>query len=385
MSVLSLVWSSLFRRRVRTTLTILSVVVAFLLFGLLRSIADAFTVGVDIAGADRLVVQPKYSIVDPLPIAHMNQIARVEGVAAVTHADWFGGIYQDRSNFFPKFPVDPRGYFALYPEYRIDPAQLDAFENTRTGAVAPAEMLAEFGWKIGDKIPIEADIWPKKGGDRRWEFDLVGSYDAPGMEVQPSEFLFNYSYFDEARQYGEGGVGWFIVRVSDPEKSAEVARAIDALFENSPNATRTATEADFAKQFANQVGDIGLMMTGILGAVFFTIVLLTGNTMAQALRERIPELGVMKTLGFGDTTVAALVLGEALLLSLVGAALGLGLALLLEPGIATAVKGTLPTFEVSSGTLVSGLLLAILLGLAVGAFPARRAQRLEIVDALREH
>lgn len=385
MSVLSLVWSSLFRRRVRTTLTILSVVVAFLLFGLLRSIADAFTVGVDIAGADRLVVQPKYSIVDPLPIAHMNQIARVDGVAAVTHADWFGGIYQDRSNFFPKFPIDPRGYFALYPEYRIDPAQLDAFENTRTGAVAPAEMLAEFGWKIGDKIPIEADIWPKKGGDRRWEFDLVGSYDAPGMEVQPSEFLFNYSYFDEARQYGEGGVGWFIVRVSDPEKSAEVARAIDALFENSPNATRTATEADFAKQFANQVGDIGLMMTGILGAVFFTIVLLTGNTMAQALRERIPELGVMKTLGFGDTTVAALVLGEALLLSLVGAALGLGLALLLEPGIATAVKGTLPTFEVSSGTLVSGLLLAILLGLAVGAFPARRAQRLEIVDALREH
>ena len=385
MSILSLVWSSLFRRRVRTTLTILSVVVAFLLFGLLRSIADAFTVGVDIAGADRLVVQPKYSIVDPLPIAHMNQIARVDGVAAVTHADWFGGIYQDRSNFFPKFPIDPRGYFALYPEYRIDPAQLDAFENTRTGAVAPAEMLAEFGWKIGDKIPIEADIWPKKGGDRRWEFDLVGSYDAPGMEVQPSEFLFNYSYFDEARQYGEGGVGWFIVRVSDPEKSAEVARAIDALFENSPNATRTATEADFAKQFANQVGDIGLMMTGILGAVFFTIVLLTGNTMAQALRERIPELGVMKTLGFGDTTVAALVLGEALLLSLVGAALGLGLALLLEPGIATAVKGTLPTFEVSSGTLVSGLLLAILLGLAVGAFPARRAQRLEIVDALREH
>jgi putative ABC transport system permease protein len=385
MSILSLVWSSLFRRRVRTTLTILSVVVAFLLFGLLRSIADAFTVGVDIAGADRLVVQPKYSIVDPLPIAHLNEIARVDGVAAVTHADWFGGIYQDRSNFFPKFPVDPRGYFSLYPEYRIDPAQLDAFENTRTGAVAPAEMLAEFGWKIGDKIPIEADIWPKKGGDRRWEFDLVGSYDAPGMDVQPSEFLFNHSYFDEARQYGEGGVGWFIVRVSDPEKSAEVARAIDALFENSPNATRTATEADFAKQFANQVGDIGLMMTGILGAVFFTIVLLTGNTMAQALRERIPELGVMKTLGFGDTTVAALVLGEALLLSLVGAALGLGLALLLEPGIATAVKGTLPTFEVSAGTLVSGLLLAVLLGLAVGAFPARRARRIEIVDALREH
>jgi putative ABC transport system permease protein len=315
----------------------------------------------------------------------MSQIARVEGVAAVTHANWFGGIYQDRSNFFPKFPIEPRAYFSLYPEYRIDPAQLEAFANTRTGAVAPAEMVAEFGWKIGDRIPIEADIWPMKGGERRWEFELVGTYDAPGMDVQPSEFLFGYAYFDEARQYGQGGVGWFIVRVSEPARSAEVARAIDALFENSPNATRTATEADFAKQFANQVGDIGLMMTGILAAVFFTIVLLTGNTMAQALRERIPELGVMKTLGFTDTTVAVLVLGEALLLSLVGAALGLGLAVLLEPGIAAAVKGTLPTFEVSAVTLATGFALAVLLGIAVGAFPALRAQRLTIVDALREH
>jgi putative ABC transport system permease protein len=204
------------------------------------------------------------------------------------HANWFGGIYRDRSNFFPKFPVEPRAYFSLYPEYRIDPAQLAAFENTRTGAVAPAAMLEEFGWKIGDRIPIEADIWPKKGGDRRWEFELVGTYDVPGADVQPSEFLFNHAYFDEARQYGEGTVGWFIVRVADPERSAEIARAIDTLFENSPNATRTATEAEFARQFANQVGDIALLMTGILGAVFFTILLLTGNTMAQTLRERIP-------------------------------------------------------------------------------------------------
>jgi len=384
MSPLSLVWSSLFRRRIRTTLTLLSVVVAFLLFGLLRSIADAFTVGVEIAGVDRLIVSPKYSIVDPLPVAHMNLIAGVDGVEAVTHANWFGGVYQDRSNFFPKYPVDPRAYFALYPEYRIEPAQLDAFEQTRSGAVAPAQMLAEFGWKIGDRIPIEADIWPKKGGDRRWEFDLVGSYEVPGADVQPTEFLFNYAYFDEARQYGEGTVGWFIVRVGDPDRSAEVARAIDAEFENSPNATRTATEADFAKQFANQVGDIALMMTGILGAVFFTIVLLTGNTMAQALRERIPELAVMKTLGFTDLTVAGLVLGEALVLCLLGGFLGIGLSVLLEPGIAVAVKQILPTFQVSAQTIVTGVGLAVLLGLAVGAYPAWRAQRLLIVDALRE-
>jgi putative ABC transport system permease protein len=385
MSTFSLVWASLFRHRIRTVLTILSVVVAFLLFGLLRSIADAFTVGVDVAGVDRLIVSPKYSIIDPLPLAHLNEIARVDGVAAVTHADWFGGVYQDRSNFFPKYPVVPREYFALYPEYRIDPGQLDAFANTRTGAVAPSALLEKFAWTIGDRIPIEADIWPKKGGDRRWEFELVGSYDAPGMEVQPNEFLFQFDYFDEARQFGTGGVGWFIVRVEDPARSAEVARAIDALFENSTNPTRTATEAEFARQFANQIGNIGLMMTGILGAVFFTIVLLTGNTMAQALRERIPEIGVLKTLGFSDTSVAGLVLGESLLLALVGGGVGLALAFALEGSIKAAVQGTLPTFAVSAETMFTGAVVAVLLGLLVGAFPAVRALRLTIADALREH
>ena len=385
MSHASLIWSSLFRRRVRTTLTLLSVIVAFLLFGLLRSIASAFDAGIDVVGVDRLVVQPKYSIVDPLPIAHMNEIATVDGVASVTHANWFGGVYQDRHNFFPKYPTDPKAYFALYPEYRIDPAQLEKFAATRDAAVAPVELAARFGWKVGDRIPIEGDIWPKKGGDRRWEFELVGTYDAPGSKVQPSEFLFNYTYFDESRQYGTGMVGWFIVRVTDPSKSGEIARAIDAKFENSPYATRTATEAEYARQYAKQVGDIGLMMTGILGAVFFTIVLLTGNTMAQAMRERIPELAVLKTLGFTDANVAALVLGEAILLCVLGGAIGLGLAIGFGPGLAGAVRQFLPTFQVSGATIGYGIALAALLGIAVGAFPARRAQRLSIVDALREH
>jgi putative ABC transport system permease protein len=246
-------------------------------------------------------------------------------------------------------------------------------------------MMQRFGWKIGDRIPIEGDIWPKKGGDRNWEFEIVGAYDAPGTDVQPTTFLFNYSYFDESRQYSTGTVGWFIVRVTDPSKSGEIARAIDAKFENSPNATRTATEAEYARQYAKQVGDIGLMMTGILGAVFFTIVLLTGNTMAQAFRERIPELAVLKTVGFTDSNVAALVLGEAILLCVFGGAIGLVLAIGLGPGLASAVRQFLPTFQVSIATIVSGIALAALLGVAVGAFPARRAQRLSIVDALREH
>lgn len=383
MTLAGLVAAGLLRRRARTLLTLLSIVVAFLLYGLLQSIATGFTERIDIAGVDRLIVSPRYSIVDPLPIAHMNVIGAIDGVSAVTHADWFGGFYQDRRNFFPKYPVTPDAYFALYPEYRIDPTALAAFAGQRTAAVAPVELARQFGWQVGDSIPIEGDIWPKKDGDRRWAFQLVGTYDAPGADSQPSAFLLNYAYFDEARQFGNGGVGWFIVRVTDPDRSAEVARAIDAAFDSSPNATRTATEADFARQFANQIGDIGLLMRGILSAVFFTIVLLTGNTMMQTLRERIPELAVLKTLGFPDRTVAVLVLSESLLLCLAGGAIGLSLALLAEQGLAASLESVLPRFEIPLDTLASGLALALGIGLLVGAFPAWQARRLAIVDALR--
>lgn len=384
MSYASLIWAGLFRRRTRTLLTLFSIVVAFLLFGLLRSIADAFSVGVDVAGVDRLIVQPKYSIIDPLPISHMNQIARVPGVAMVTHADWFGGFYQERKNFFPKYPVNPREWFTAYPELQIDPAQLKAFENTRTAAVVPVELATKYGWKVGDKIPIEADIYPKKDNSRMWEFDLVGTYQAASNSRSQSVFLFNYDYFDEARQFGQGQVGWFVVRVADPSKAAEVARAIDALFENSSNETRTATEAEFARQFANQIGNIGLMMGGILGAVFFTIILLTGNTMAQAFRERVPELAVLKTLGFSDAMVSLIVLGEAVLLCAVGGGIGLGIAALLAPGVAHGIKDILPGFELVWQTIAVGLAIAVLLGLVVGAVPALTARKLRIVDALRE-
>lgn len=383
MTLAGLVAAGLLRRRARTLLTLLSIVVAFLLYGLLQGIATAFTEPIDIAGVDRLIVSPRYSIVDPLPLAHMNVISGIDGVSAVTHADWFGGFYQDRRNFFPKYPVTPDAYFALYPEYRIDPDALAAFTRLRTGAVAPVELAAKFGWRVGDRIPIEGDIWPKRDGDRRWEFELVGTYDAPGADSQPSAFLLNYAYFDEARQFGNGGVGWFIVRVANPERSAEVAGAIDAAFDSSPNATRTATEADFARQFANQIGDIGVLMSGILSAVFFTIVMLTGNTMMQTLRERIPELAVLKTLGFPDRTVAMLVLSESLLLCLAGGCVGLALSVLAGQALATPLESVLTRFEISTGILASGVVLALSIGLLVGAFPAWQAHRVAIVDALR--
>ena len=385
MSGMGLMWANLFRRKTRTFLTLFSLLVAFLLFVLLRAVASPFAGGgVSVDGADRLVVTSKYSIIDLLPLSQLAQIQRVPGVEAVTHQTWFGGNYQDPANFFPKYPVEPRAYFDMYPEFAIDPAQLDAFEKTRTGIVVEEGMLARFGWSIGDRIPIEGDIWAHKDGSRLWQFDLVGTYRHrdPG-EAAPVALLMHYDYFDEARSFEEGAVGWYTVRVSDPEQAPAISGAIDALFENSPSPTKTSTEAEFARSFAAQIGDIALMATGILSAVFFTILLLTANTMSQSLRERIPELAVLKTVGFSDARTSVLVVGESVLLCLVGALLGVGLGALLLPAASAATMQFMGPVSMSFDILVQSVVLAVALGLVVGALPALTAQRLRIVDALR--
>ena len=385
MNTFSLIWSNLFRRRVRTFLTLFSIMAAFLLFGLLRSVAGAFDAGVEVAGVDRLLVSPKFSIIDGFPISHQTQIAAVPGVDAVTHTTWFGGTYQSPTNFFPKYPVQPRIYFDIYSEYLIDPRQLDNFERFRTAAVAPAELAEGFGWQIGDRIPIEGDIWLREDGSRLWEFELAGTYRVRDDQPSFSAFLFNYDYFDEARvEETQGIVSNFTVRVSDPDQAAEVSARIDAQFENSINPTRTATEAEANRQFAAQLGDIGLIMNSILSAVFFTILLLTGNTMAQALRERIPELAVLKTLGFTDSRVALLVLLESVLLCGMGGAIGIALAGAALRAIGPDLQVFLGQIEMTEATMLSGLGIAILLGIVVGLNPALSARRLQVVEALRK-
>lgn len=385
MNKLGLLWANLFRRRTRTLLTLLSLLVAMLLFILLRTISLAFTDGGGFsqAGVDRLVVAAKYSIIDSLPLSALQQIQAVEGVDAVTHAEWFGGVYQDGADFFPKFPVDPEAYFDMHPEYRIDPEHLQAFINTRTGAVAPQAIAEKYSWRIGDKIPIQGDIWGKRDGSQNWEFDLVGFYTS-AEDRPPGVLLLHYDYFDEAREYDRGSTGWFIVRLTDSGQAAEVASRIDQMFANSADPTRTSTEAEQQRQFMQQIGDIELMMNGILGAVFFTILLLTGNTMAQSLRERVPELAVLKTLGFSDAAISALVLGEAVLLCLLGGALGTALALLVAAVIGPGIEQAIGVFEVRAATVAYALGLAAALGLVVGAFPAVRAKRLSIVAAMRQ-
>ena len=383
MKYLTIVWSNLFRRKTRTVLTLLSVVVAFLLFLLLRAISEAFTGGVSLVGVDRLITSPKYSIVDDLPLSQKQQIKGIEGIAAVTQQQWFGGQYQDPKNFFPKYPVEPREFFAMFEEYRIAPEELEAFASTRTGAVAEAGLAAEYGWKIGDIIPIQADIWPKDDGTRLWEFELVGTFTS--TEGRNPLLVFQYEYFTEAvASFGKDRVGWWSVKLSDSERAASIAIAIDQLFENSLNPTRTATEDEFNRQFASQLGDIGFIATIIMSAVFFTILLLTANTMTQSLRERIPELAVLKTLGFTDSTVSVLVLAESVLLCLGGGLLGIGLAIGVATVIGPSLEQFLGTFAISGSAIGLAIGVAILLGLAIGSVPALSAKRLTIVDALRE-
>ena len=384
MNLLGLMWANLFRKPTRTYLTLASVTIAFLLFMLLRSISAAFDSGLDVSATERVVVTPKYSQIDSLPYAQKQQILSIEGVAAITHSSWFGGNYQDPKNFFPKFPVDPLSYFDIYSELDIEPENaLQRFAQERTSAVVDVGLMARYGWQIGDVIPIQGTIYAKADGSRLWEFEIVGVFSENGESSDFPLFLFHYEYFKEAAAFGGDQVDNWILRLDDPDRADEIAQEIDAMFENSADPTKTATEDEFNRQFARQLGDMGFITSMIMSAVFFTIVLLTGNTMSQALRERISELAVLKTLGFGDVTVSLMMLGEAILLCLVGCALGVGAAFLIGPGMAAALEGIFGSFFVNPSFALEALVLSIVIGVVIGLIPALSAQRLAIVDALR--
>jgi len=381
---LPLLWAGLFRRKTRTVLTLLSIVVAFLLFGMLQAVQTAFESGADAADAKRLLTTARYSIIEPLPIAHLKVIERVPGVVGVASADWFGAKYQNESNAFPVFAVDPARYLDMYPEFTIDPAQREAFATTRTGAVAGQRLIDRYGWKVGQKLPIASEIHAKTDGSLNWEFDLVGVIDAedPAVRGNTDMVLINVAHFDEARQLGRGKTGWYVERIADSEQAKAISTEIDRLFANSPDETKTAPEKEFAVGFAKQIGDIGAVVTRILIAVFFTILILTGNTMAQSVRERIPELAILKTLGFSDARVTALVLAEAVLLLGLGAGLGMAAAAALLPAVNGSTGGRFPPLFVTETTWGLAGALALLVALAVGLPPALRARRLRIVEAL---
>jgi putative ABC transport system permease protein len=305
----------------------------------------------------------------------------------VAFADWFGARYQNESNAFPVFAVDPARYLDMYPEFTIAPGQREAFVKTRTGAVAGKRLADRFGWRVGQKLPIASEIHTRADGSLDWEFDLVGILDAddPAVQGNTDMVLINVAYFDEARQFGKGKTGWYILRIADSEQARAISAEIDRMFANSPDETKTQPEKEFAIGFAKQIGDIGAMVTRILIAVFFTILILTGNTMAQSIRERIPELAVLKTLGFSDRAVTALVLGEALLLLGLGGSLGMAASVSLMPVLNGATGGRFPPLFVDSSTWLLAAVVTLALALAVGLPPALRVNRLRIVDALAGH
>ena len=377
MKFLPLVIANLFRKKIRTALTIGSFAVALFLFGLLVIVRGAFSQGVDIAGADRLVVINKVSLIQPLPLSYRDRLLRISGIKQVTYDNWFGGVYQDEKNFFPQFAIDVEHQRALYPEFTVPEEQWQAFAGDREGAIAGQSLADRFGWKIGDRIPIKGTIYAGP-----WEFNLRGIYRGTRAQDDTTQFWFHWDFLEERRAYGKGDVGWYVVRVTNPDLSVQVAKTIDTEFANSPFETKTDTEKAFAASFVKQMGNIEFLILTVGGVVFFTLLLVTGNTMAIAVRERMGELAVLKALGFSNQFVLQLVMLESLIVAFVGGGLGLLLAKLFSlHGDPT--NGILPYFYLPPLAIVSGVAAAVLVGVAGGILPAVSAMRLRVVDAIR--
>lgn len=380
MKFLPLLWAGLWRKRTRTIFTLLSIIVAFVLFGMLQGVNSVFNNAVNAAAVDRLSVVSRVSFTEPLPFSYLAQIESLPGVAAVAYQSWFGTYYQDPKNFVFSFPVDAARFFPLYPELQLSKEALATMVRTRTGAVVGRELAKKYGWQIGERVPLHSVIWTQANGSSDWQFDIVGIYDAPNDPNQAVSFFFNHSYFDEARSFGKGTVGWYVVKVKDPAQAMLVAAAIDRRFANSPDETKSQSEKEFTQAFIKQQADINFIVSSILGAVFFTLLFLTGNTMMQSVRERVPELAVLKTLGFTDFAVVMLILSEALLLCLVAALIGLAIA----AGIFPAMKRFIGEAALPLGVVALGAAVAVLLAIVTGLPPAWRTTRLNIVDALAD-
>lgn len=377
MKFLRLVWANLLRKKVRTTLTIGSFTVALFLFGLLATIRVAFGVRSDVAGANRLDVINRVSLIQPLPLSYRERLVQVRGVSGVTYAAWFGGVYQDERNFFPQFAVDKDTWLGIYSEYVIPPDQREAFLHDRQACLVGRALAKRFGFKVGDRLPLRGTVWPGT-----WEFNIAGIYDGQSPDVDTSSMFLRFDYLEERRSFGKGTVGYYIVKLADPDDAVRVAKAIDAGFANSPNETLTQTEQAFAASFAKQMGNIEFLVLVIGAVVFFTLLLVTGNTMAIAVRERTGELAVLKTIGYSDVGVLGLTIAESVLIAGQGAIIGLALAAVVVPGVSHALP-MLQGLRLPPLWLGLGFLLALSVGAIAGLLPAIGAMRLRVAEALR--
>ncbi|MGQ3052717.1 MAG: ABC transporter permease [Roseateles sp.] len=385
MKYLHLIWAALFRRKLRTFLTLVSIVTAFLLFGLLDAVRVSFDqVGQSANGAQRLQTGAKLSFIQLLPMSLGGRITQIDGVKDTTFANWFGGAYQKPENQVFSFAVAPN-YLDIYPEMEVSAEHRKAFAETKDGALVGEGLARRFGWKVGDQVPMQSTIFPDRNGSQNWPFKIVGLIHVSDKKAGAwfdQMFLLNWKYFDDTTPWNQGQVGWYVTRVTDVNQADRVAKAIDAISTNSAHETRTLTEQAATAAWVKQLADINLIVTSIMGAVFFTLLLLAGNTMMQAVRERTSEIAVLKTLGFSGQSVLAMVLAEAVLLLVIGGCVGLGLASIVGPAVGAASNGALNLPAAGAASWAVGVALMLVFGLLVGALPALNAMRLNITDAL---
>ncbi|MBV9483230.1 MAG: ABC transporter permease [Acidobacteria bacterium] len=375
-----LIFANLLRKKIRLLLTIGSFAVALFLFAFLGVVRDAFNRGADVAGADRLVTINRTSIINPIPLSYRDQILRIPGVKYITHNNWFGGVYKDEKNFFPQFVIDSDNQRQVFPEFSIPDDQWNKFLKDREGAIVGARTMERFHWNIGDRIPIKTTLY----GGGSWEFNIDGVYHGKRAQDDETQFWFQWDYFEERiPERLKGLIGWYVLRVNNPDESPRIAKAIDEKFANSPYETKTETESAFAAGWVKQFGNIRFLIVTIGSVVFFTLLLVTGNTMAISVRERTGELAVLKAIGFSDWSVLFFVLGESLVIALVGGLLGLILAIVAIPVLANALNGMLPNLILSPALLAFGLFSALLVGIVSGILPGVGAMRMRVVNALR--
>jgi putative ABC transport system permease protein len=381
MKFFGLVLKSARRSKRRTALTMMSVAVAVFLFSALRAVLDGFNSVSAASSATRIVTIRSTSMIFSMPTSHTEAIRSTPGVEDVTWASWFGGIYKDPKNFFGQFAVDPPSYLRMYPEIRLTPEERAAFLDDRTGCIVGDGLAKKYGFKVGDKLTLGVGI--PAYGSRDYDFTIRGVYRAASSAVDNQSMMFHWKYADE-RSTPQGQIGWYVARVSNPDRAVQVANAIDAKFANSPYETKTDTEQAFSAQFASMLGNLNLLLGSVALAVVITTLFVAGNTMAMSVRERTTEIAVMRTLGFPAGTIFSLVVGEGVVVAVTGGAVGAALARLIVNGESLGITGGfIPAFGVNNGNLAVGIGLSLLIGLLAALIPASMASRLKIVDALR--
>jgi putative ABC transport system permease protein len=378
MKFLPLIWANLMRRKARTVFTLLSVLVAFVLFGVLGAVRQAFTGGVQLAGADRLVTMNRIGLIQSMPINYADRIATIPGVAEVSWQEWVGAYYQDPRQPITAFAVDATSYLDVHQDMHMPAEQRQNWLKDRTGVLIGATVARKYGWKVGDHFPLRSNIWRDRHGNSTWDVNVDGIFTG----AQEDTLLMHYKYLDDTRAFRNNQVGMFILKIADPDHAGVIAENVDRLFANSDAETKTSTEKAFLQSFAAQLGNIGDILTGIVAAVLFSMLLVTANTMAQSIRERTDELAVLKALGYTHNNIALMVLSESLLVTFMGGVLGLGLAYFAAKGIGSQLQ-FLPDFRLPVASIASGALYMVLLGLLAGVLPAVKAMRLQIATALR--